>query len=639
MYRHSDQRPLHLVRHGFAHALAHRRAQRHAHKRVVVHGPSRRRTVTTYAWVAGGLVVVALAVMAVVSFLSIHRAEDDLNAARGIISNDVADQALLRSPGGRVQLTNDIASVQKDAAEATSSLTGSVSLSLLGHLPFVDRQRSGVIQLSTDVESAATDASGIVTVLNNLIDASHGTTVSLPALSALGTSVDQGRRNLEALNRTPSGLLGPLASARRAFDKEDVKLVRVLSLSARTIDFALPFLGSGGPQNYLIAGLNNAEMRDGGAVLSLDTLTAANGTFTINHDASYADYSLNAPAPVALPAGTQQVFGVNQPTLNWPATDETPDWATSGRIMEGMWRQATGQTVNGVIGMDVLGVARILQLTGPVSVPGESVPISASNISYQLLDKAYQGLTVGDPQGERRDMIAAVIKAAVNRMKVEHIDLDQLANALADDVDGRHLMVWTASPSAESGLVALDAAGTIDSVEPDRTIHVALENSAADKLDYLVAVSVNLHIEVDRSGNALINATTNVANFAAAGQPASYQYGPDDINAFTPGQYAGHLLFWGPKGSIMPGAVDESGLEVVQSHFSLLPGQQRAITFSAVIPHAVVGGHLRLRLVPQARLQPDHLVVTLSAPAWNVTGHRRLSTSWGDTLNLNWNMG
>jgi hypothetical protein len=267
------------------------------------------------------------------------------------------------------------------------------------------------------------------------------------------------------------------------------------------------------------------------------------------------------------------------------------------------------------------------------------VPISASNIAYQLLDKAYQGLTVNDPQNERRDMIAAVIKAAINRMKQEHVDLDQLANALSYDVDGRHLMVWSTSPTAESGLVALDAAGTIDSVAPDRTVHIALENNSADKLDYLVATSVALHVTVDRSGNALVNAKVLVANFAQAGQPPSYQYGPDGINAFTPGQYSGHLLFWGPRGSIMPGSVTESGLQVDQSHFSLLPGQQHTITFSTVIPHAVVGGHLLLRLVPQARLRPDRLSVSLSAPGWHVSGRRSMTTLWRNTLNLTWNMG
>ncbi len=639
IYRHPDQRRAHLLRHGPFHLLAHLRSVKHGHQRVIVDPEVRIRNIYIYSGIGIGLIVIALAVMAFVSYLSVRRAENDLSGARSIISNDLADKAMLTTSSGRAQLADDIASVQKDAAEATASLKGSTSLSLLGHLPVIGTQRTGVISLSNDVETAATDASALLTVLDNLLANSHGTTVSLPALSSLEVYVNQGRKQLAGLERPASGLLGPLASARRSFDKEDVKLVRLLSLSSRTINFAQPFLGSQGPQTYLIAGQNNAEMRDGGAVLSLDTLTAANGSFSIASDSSYANYFLNTPAAVPLPAGTQTLFGSNLPTLNWPATDETANWATSGRIMQAMWRQSTGQTVNGVIGMDVPGVARILKLTGPVTVPGESVPISASNIDNQLLNQAYQGLTVADPQAERRDVLAAVVKAAVNKMKTEHIDLDAFANALAADVQGRHLMVWSALPSAESGLVALDAAGTVDSADPTRTIHVALENNSADKLDYFVAVTDTINVTVDRSGNALVNTKVQVANFALAGQPASYQYGPDGINASTPGQYAARVLFWGPRGSVMPGSVAESGLQVLQTRFSLLPGQQHSVTFTTFIPHAVVGGHLHLRLVPQARLKPDRLRVELSAPGWSVSGPTTISEPWSHTLDLSWGMG
>jgi hypothetical protein len=443
---------------------------------------------------------------------------------------------------------------------------------------------------------------------------------------------------LAALDRPTTGLLGPLARARSSFDREVAKFVHILSLSDQTIAFARPFLGAGGPQTYLIAGENNAEMRDGGAVLSLDTLTTTNGTFSIQHDASYGNYVLTTPAPVALPAGTEQVFGAYLPTENWPNTDATADFALSGESMQAMWAQATGQHVDGVIGIDVPAVASILKLTGPVSVPGIPTPVSAKNIGNVLLNQEYQGLTVNDPQNSRRDKLADVVKAAVNQMKGEHIDLDSLANALSNDVAGRHLMVWSDVPSTESGLSRLDAAGTLTTSAPDRTFHIAVENSTADKLDYFVAVSVHLKITVDATGTALVNSTISVANFAQSGHAPSYQYGPDGVNAFTPGQYVARIFFWGPDGALMPGAVSESGLQLVQSHFSLLAGQRNQVQFATVIPHAVVDGHLRLRLIPQARLIPDRLTVQVSAPGWNLQGATHLKKAWGSVLSLNWGL-
>jgi hypothetical protein len=638
IYRHTDQRPLHLVRYGPLHLWRHVRSVQHGHRRAIVAPEDRFRNWVIYTLLGAAVVVGVLVVMGIVSFLSIHRAENDLSAAKTLIGNDLGNKSLLTTANGRIELSNDIATVQKDAAEATSSLTGSVSLGLLGHLPVIGTQRTGVIQLAQDVETAANDAAALLNAINNLVDNSHGTSVSLTALGALHVYVDEGLKQLSSIKRPDTGLIGPLASARRSFNAEDVKLIRLLRLSSKTIDFALPFLGANGPQTYLIAGQNNAEMRDGGAVLSLDLLTAADGTFTVGHDSTYGNYALSSPAQATLPAGTEQVFGAYQPTLNWPNTDATADWPASGLAMQAMWLQATGQKVDGVIGMDVPGVARILRLTGPVTVPNLNVAVSETNIGNLLLNQAYQGLTVNDSQAGRRELIASVVKAAINKMKTEHVDLDAFANALAYDVSGRHLMVWSDVPKDEAGLVAVNAAGTLDATLPGRSIHVAVENSTADKLDYLVAVSMAVKVTVDPQGGALVNTTVKVFNFAQVGHAPSYQYGPDGVNAFTPGQYGARIFYWGPTGAQVPGAVSESGLQLAQSHFSLLPGQRNQVTFSTYIPHAVVNGQLQLRLIPQARLIPDRLKIQLSAPGWSVQGSRSTSTHLVGTTIFHWGM-
>jgi hypothetical protein len=635
-YRHREQRPFHLLRYGVAHFFHHFGAEDHAHRRDFAPPKDPRQTWVTYGMVALALLVVFLVALVLLSIKPLLDARHDLTTAKNLISADLANKALLETADGRAQLAEDIGTVQEDAAEASSSMRGSTALSWLGALPYVDTQRQGVLQLCGDLEKAAQAGNTMLASLNSLVTQSHGTSVSLPALATLELVIIDGYKALGSVDRPANGLLGPIASARTAFDREDAKLRQLLRLSARTINFARPFLGDEGPQSYLIAGLNNAEMRDSGAVLSLDLLTATNGTFSIAHDASYGDYALSSPAPVTLPAGTQKVFGSYLPTLNWPSTDATADWALSGQMMQAMWLRATGQQVDGVIGMDVPGVARILSVTGPVRVPGEATPVGASNIADLLLNRAYQGLTVNDPQAERRDMIAAVVKAAVNKMKTEHVDLDAFANALAYDVDGRHLMVWSDVPSDESGLVSLDAAGTLNSAQPDRTFHVAVENGTADKLDYFVHVSVGMKVTVDPSGNAVVDTTVSVANTAQSGHAPSYQYGPDHVNAFTPGQYGAKIFFWGPTGADVPGAVSESGLQLVESNLSLLAGQHGKVSFATYIPHAVVDGHLDLRLVPQARLKPDHLTLTVSAPAWNISGPSKISRLWASTLDLRW---
>lgn len=622
---------MHLVRHVQGVAHGHRRAA--AKDKVAA-----KRNKINLALLILGTLVALIVVMVLLSIQPLNDARQDLNAAKTLIANDLHNKALLTSANGRLQLQTDIGAVSKQAALAHAALTGSASLRLLGYVPFINTQRNGVIQLSSDVEQATQVASEILNSLNTLVSHSHGTTVSLPDLAGLEFYVVAGHKDMAKLDRPAGGLFGPIGSARTAFDQEDAKILHLLSLSAQTIAFARPFLGANGSQTYLIGGMNNAEMRDSGSVLSLDLLTAKNGTFSIEKDNSYGHYALSSPAPVALPAGTEKVFGAYAPTQNWPNVDATADFALTGESMQAMWAQSTGQQVNGVLGMDVKAVAGILKLTGPVLVPGIDEPVNASNVEYILLDREYQGLAVNDPQGPRRDMIAATIKAAVDQMKQEHIDIDAFANALAKDVEGRHLMVWSDVPVDEKGLLALDAAGTLNSSEPNRTIHLAVENSTADKLDYFLGVHVTMKITVDNAGNALVNTEVSVHNGAQPNQPASLQYGPDGVNAFSPGQYVARIFYWGPKGSDTPSSVGESGLELAQTHFSLLPQQQNVGSFTSVIPHAIVNGQLHLRLVPQARVVPDGLTVDFSAPGWNYSGPKHLKTHWGTTLGLTWGL-
>jgi uncharacterized protein DUF4012 len=635
---HPEQRPWHVARHSPLHLWHHLRSQPHPHRRGPADVEAARRNRVLWVVVIAGTFLIALIVLLGLSYGPVNTARQDLTAAKNLIANDVHNKALLTTAAGRQQLAIDIGSVSKYAAEANEVLNGSESLRVLGFLPVLNTQRDGIIQLSDDAEQATEVASAMLDSLNHLVSTSHGTSVSLPALAGLDFYVVEGHKQMAALDRPAGGLIGPIASARTAFDNEDAKIVRLLSLSARTIGFARPFLGSGGPQTYLIAGMNNAEMRDSGAVLSLDLMTADNGTFTIQKDVTYGNYLLSAPANVKLPAGTEKVFGAYQPTEQWPSVDATADFALSGESMQGMWAEATGQHVNGVLGIDVPGVASLLKLTGPVLVPGITGRVTASNVGYLLLDQAYAGESLTDASSARRDKIAAVVKAAVDEMKQQHIDLDAFASTLSKDVAGRHLMVWSDVPSDEAGLRVLDAAGTLTTNQPDRTFHLAVENSTADKLDYFIGVSVGMKVNVDSSGNALVNTTISVANFAQPNQPPSYQYGPDGVNSFTPGQYVARIFFWGPRGAQVPSSTPESGLELTQSHFSLLPLQHNNVSFTTVIHHAVVDGHLQLHLIPQARLIPDLLKVDLRAPGWHVSGKSHLKTKWGSTLNLSWGL-
>ena len=582
--------------------------------------------------------VVVIGLLALSAYRSALRAKTSLEAARTVISNDLSNKQVFLSPAGRAKLSSDIKTVEADADNASAILQGSPGMWVFRYVPYVNDQPNGIVNLVDDVRTTADTGSLLLQRVNTLVAQSDGTTVSLSALQSLQRSVAGATTTMSSLNRPAGGLIGPIGAARRDFDRQVEKITNDLGRGDQTLSYALHFLGADGARTYLIAGENNAEMRDQGGVLSLALMHAQGGTFNVDTVGAVDNIEPSQAVNVLLPAGTAATFGAYQPTSLWQSVNATADFPLSGTIMQAMFAQVQGVHVDGVIALDVPALASLLTLTGPVSVPGIAGPISAQNVATVILHDQYSAYPPGSAQAQRQENIAAVATATVKQMKSEHIDLAALGNALANDVEGRHLMVWDEAPHNESILTAIGASGSLDSAAPTRTFHVAVENSTATKLDYYVQPSVNVQVQVTSNGDALINTAVTVDNATPVGSPSNYQTGPDGINSFLPGQYVGRVVLWAPRGSISPQSTPESGLRVSQTQTNVLPQQSQTISFATIIRHAVVNGRLMLRFVPQPRLNPMGFQLELSAPGWHVTEAPTVSPDLATTTEYSWSL-
>ncbi len=637
-YKHRQQHLFHTLRFGPRHFYRHHVGKKtHPHRSRAEIASRRKRQL----WLLGGLVV-GLAVvflgLGYSAYRSAKSARNSLESARLVISQDLSNKQIFLSANGRAKLATDIQTVQNDANVAAATLHASIGMRVLGYVPYLNDQPNGIVSLVDDVRTTATTGSVLLQRVNSLVNQSSGTTVSLSALESLQRSVAQARTTMAQLNRPVGDLIGPIGGARRDFDRQVAKITTDLDRGDQTISYALPFLGAEGARTYLIAGENNAEMRDQGDVLSLALMHAQHGTFDVDTVGSVDDIEPTQSVDVPIPAGTESVFGGYRPTSLWQSVNATADFPLSGQIMQTMFAQVEGVHVDGVIALDVPALESLLDLTGPVSVPNISGPVSAQNVATVILHDQYLDYPPGSAQAQRQDNIAAVAKAVVDQMKTEHIDLAALGSALATDVEGRHLMVWDEEPRYESTIAAIGASGAIDTVAPGRTFHVAVENSTATKLDYYVQPSINVQVHVTSNGDALINTAVTVTNNTPAGFGPTFQTGPDGVNSFTPGQYVSRVLLWSPHGSITPQSTPESGLRVSQDQTSILPQQSQTVSFATVIPHAVVDGHLMLRFVPQPRLNPMGFHLELSAPGWRMSSAPSVDPYLVSTTEYSWSL-
>jgi hypothetical protein len=578
--------------------------------------------------------------LAVSATYSALKAKHLMDEARVMVSEITTNPHSVLSAQDRRHTRELIDRVDADVTQAQHMLNTSPGILAMWAVPYLHSQRQAVMNVLGDVQTVAQSGTKLLSTLNDLAATSHGTTIAIPELRQLRTEMKTAQSQFGPMSHQSGGflpLLPPVNDAVQAFDRQDARLVALLSDGTQLASYAMTFLGANGPRVYLLAAENNAEMRDQGAVLSYALVVTDGGTFQVGSTSSVGNVPLESRAPVPISAGTQKVFGSFNPTQVWQSTNATAAFPWSGRDMQAMYAQATGQHVKGVIALDVPGLSRLLELVGPVHVPGISQMINASNLSAVVLHDLYAGLP-NSTQEQRRDDLAGVARAVVDKMSKGQVDVAAFADALANDVAGRHLMAWDSVPTNEATIRRFGGSGAIDTDQPTRAFHIAVENASADKVDYYVTVSVAERVVLTTTGDAKVFTSVTMKNSAPAGQPPSYQLGPDYVNTFTPGEYVGAVYLWGPRGANQPASVPESGLRVSEATDALDPQRGGTVQFETTIADAVRDGHLHLVFIPQSRLVPDQLSVRIQGKRWTIQGPRHLSTTWSKTLSYTWNV-
>ena len=586
--------------------------------------------------VGGGLLGV-LALLGLIGLTQALRARTKLIGARASLQAAVDDPAALGTPQGRAAAIARVDGAVAVIAEARAQVAGSPALAIAAAVPGLRGQRAGFIQLIDDSAAAAGAGRQLLAAVDGLAERTQLRDGTLP-LAGLAELQQQVRIAGEAIGARASGpkatggnLWGPLGDARQQFDEMAASSARRLTEGADALGAARTFLGSGGDRRYFVALQNNAEMRDQGIVLSYLPVAFANGRLVFGKGGSTNDIRLDRPAATALPTGTGEVFGPTRPTTRWTAVNASADFAFSGRAMVDMYRQSTGQAVDGVIALDVPALAALLRVVGPVTLDGSAEPITADNVGRILLSDFYAGLGVNSDQTARKERLGDVLSLVSDRLTSGTRDAVALGRELGQAARGGHLKLWSANEAEESvfertGLGGGPAGGGPDA---DRTFHVAVQNRSGTKVDYYVKPSIRHEVTLTPQGSAVVRTTVTVDNQAPVNAAPSYALGPDEFTK-KPGDYLAWVLLWGPAGSTMQAGIPESGLNLVNYITMVGAGERKELTFETIVPDAVRDGRLRLRLVPQPRLTPVALDVRLDAPGWSVGG----AASWQGPLDV-----
>ena len=245
-------------------------------------------------------------------------------------------------------------------------------------------------------------------------------------------------------------------------------------------------LGGNGARTYLIEQVNPAELRAGGGFIgTYSLLRTDHGALTLINSGSSTDLAYPRPGPgqpgfILQPGPYREVI----PDTSWSFLDSNlfPDFASNAKAALGFVQPRLSANVDGVMAIDYYTVAKMLELTGPLSVPGFTITLDSSNfvstlLPYDLLDS--------DPI--HKAILSSMAGPLMERLIALPPDRwPALIASLNDLVAGRHLQAYFSSDPVEKEIGRVGWSGAVN---PDGARDYMMEvesNYYGDKANYFV---------------------------------------------------------------------------------------------------------------------------------------------------------
>jgi hypothetical protein len=289
-----------------------------------------------------------------------------------------------------------------------------------------------------------------------------------------------------------------------------------------------------------------------------------------------------------------------------------------------MYENATGRSVDGVLGMDPIMLGLMTDATGPIQQAGFPEVVTSENAARVLMYEIYRRFE-GEPEERDRYVVGVIEKTW--RIITEGVnDVSKLTAALSQAQATQHIKVYSQFEEDQSALRELGLAADPTSV-PGHVQMVFHNNLAGNKIDYFSRRVVETSVELDSDGSATVTSAAVIENRASR---------DEDVPSFIAGPvnerpaYNRMNLSWilpegaqvtrideGPRGRGFQQGV-EATLPAVSGNLDIPPDGTTAVSVEYEIPRAVDfssgRGQFRFTLFPQTAPYADNFTLTVTPP-------------------------
>ncbi|MGZ4759963.1 MAG: DUF4012 domain-containing protein, partial [Acidimicrobiales bacterium] len=486
--------------------------------------------------------------------------------------------------------------------------------------------------------------------------------IDLATLRSMQAPVAASAAALEAAQRTVASvrspwLVDPLTANLDRFAAEIDRTRPEADLAEQALQVAPALLGADGVRHYYIEFATPAEMRfQGGFVGAYGILTATDGHVVLERSGPIEELS-EAPGAVGRTLSGAAVYLERYGRMN-PARfpqnlTASPDLPDNAGAAAQVVPQAGGPTIDGVIYVDPVGLAALLRLTGPVTVPGLDGSLDADNAAPYLLRDQY---LTGSTDAARHDGLTEASRATFDALVSRELPSPaEIGTDLGGAMRGGHLLFSPFASDEQAFFTGLgstgaflggaaDAGPTNDTDHTTDWFSVRTSNAGGNKIDSFLRRDVDYDATVDpASGAVSATATITLHNDAPAGGLPDYVIGnlyglPRGTNRLYLGVFTADEL----RSATLDGAElpVESQYEfaghVYSTRIDIPPGASATVVLHLdgsvrTGPKGVDG--YRLGIGHQPLVTDDHLTVRVrSSDAAAPVDRAELTAAGGDSL-------
>jgi len=545
---------------------------------------------------------------AVSGYLVFHKYNNDLSLARMEMQHLRSAMTLLESLQAKPFVPQTVDRAKQEFTTALSDAQAvEVELAnysgIVGLAPAYGKRLLTAIHLSTlavDVSQAGIGGCKMLELVLSRMGSSLKASVSTPGLTnndftTLSNEYKTVRTSLNAA-MNEAVLVQPddvsfdvhLSKLLREF-QANIPTIRAALIQADQMIPALPaLLGIGTPAHFLLEMMDSTELRPGGgfignygiATLSGGRLTAAHITDTYLLDRSFELAGHSIPFP-----STYQWFAHYLALQSWSLRDSNldADFSIDARYGELNYQREGGNVpLQGVIAITPFFIERVLNITGPISVPEYHEMATAQNLVdlihfHQLGGTAAGGGSdlISSPDGyssQRKyftELLGEHLLARVRQFSSAGIT--KFLQLAVSSLRTKDIQIYLNASSAENVLQLLHLDGSIQSPQGDH-LFIVDTNVAASKANSFIVNTVHDQVIIDEHGNA-VHRTTITYAWTLAGQKYGNQLYHDYVRIYMPsGSTLSKQDGWQPLGTSTA-----FGSQVWAGFFTLVYGQTRTI--------------------------------------------------------------